>query len=347
MFQKCKNKTMHVDDALEIARKNFLSCTPVNQINWHGLLDDISWEHQEKLLNFTVNNSLVIQYPIRLGYQIAFLKHIIHHLNKMSVEQHDQIYEKYCFLLESQSGMTDQAGFSFKHYELPGNGVITLKESSALISEGTTGLCSWQASKAMCEFIFNNSEDFRGKNILELGSGVGLTGIFMAKHCDPSMLVLSDCHSSVLGTLKHNVELNFPKGAKVDCDNPLVNCLIDNGDSLVVVMDLDWSYINESNLHQLIEPEVLVGTDIVYDHSLFQPLLTAINHVFSLSNNRCKFFLSCTERNQDTLSDFLELLVMAKYRINEETVCPSKHFQWDSTTDKIRIFTITRDWSYE
>lgn len=345
MFQKCKNKTMCPEDALVLVRKNFLCCTPVNQIEWHGLLDDISWEHQEKLLDFTVNNTLVIQYPVKVGYQTAFLKHIIHHLNKMNVEQHDQLYQKYCHLLTG--GTEDQAGFSFKHYEIPGNDVITLKESSAFISEGTTGLCSWQASKALCEFITNNQEDFRGKNILELGSGVGLTGIFIGKYCEPSILVLSDCHSSVIETLKQNVELNFPKAAKVDCDNPLVSYLIDNGDSLVGVMDIDWSYINASNLNQLIEPDVIVGADIVYDHTLFQALLTAISYVFALTNNKCKFVLSCTERNQDTLNDFLELLVTARFRINEETVCPSKHFHWDSTTAKIRIFSVTRDWSFQ
>ncbi|XP_055542202.1 protein-lysine N-methyltransferase EEF2KMT [Wyeomyia smithii] len=347
MFQKCKNKTMNFDDALVLVRRNFLCCLPVLQIDWHGLLDDISWEQQEKLLEYTVNNPLVVRYPVKFGYQIAFLKHIIHHLNKMNVEQHDQLYGKYCALLNNQCGSTDQAGFNYKHYEIPGNDVITLKESSAFISDGTAGLCSWQASKALCEFIIHNLEDFRGKNILELGSGVGLTGIFIAKYCEPSMLVLSDCHNSVINTLKQNVELNFPKGAKVDCDNPLVSCLIDNGDSLVAVMDIDWSYINESNLHQLIEPEVVVGADIVYDHSLFEPLLIAINYAFTLSNNKCKFVLSCTERNQDTLSDFLELLITARYRINEETVYASKHFQWDSTSAKIRIFSITRDWSFQ
>lgn len=336
---------MRSDDALALVRKNFLCGTPINQIYWHGLLDDISWEDQEKLLDTTVNNPLVVQYPLKVAYQIAFLKHIIHHLNKMNVEHHDQLYERYCGLL-AQSGMEDQAGFSFKHYELPGNDVITLKESSAFISEGTTGLCSWQASKALCEFITNNPEEFHGKDILELGSGVGLSGIFMAKHCEPSMIILSDCHDSVVGTLKHNVELNFPKGAKVDTDNPLVKCLIDNGDSIVGVMDLDWSYINASNINQLIEPDVLIGADIVYDPALFQPLFTAINYVFTLTNNQCKFVLSCTERNQETLNNFLELLVTAKFHINEETVCAPKHFQWDSTASKIRIFSITRDWSF-
>ncbi|XP_055638553.1 protein-lysine N-methyltransferase EEF2KMT [Toxorhynchites rutilus septentrionalis] len=347
MFQRCINRTMCPEDALALVRKSFLCCTPINEIDWHGVLDDISWENQQTLLDLTVNNTLVLQYPIKVGYQIAFLKHIIHHLNKMNVEQHDQVYEKYCNLLSSQSITEDQSGFSFKHYEIPGNEVITLKESTAFISEGTTGLCSWQASKALCEYITSNRDDFHGKNILELGSGAGLTGIFMAKHCEPSMIVLSDCHSSVLGTLRQNVELNFPKATKIECDNPLVHCLVDIKDSLVAVMDLDWSYINASNLNQLIEPDVIVGADIIYDHSLFQSLLGAVNHVFALMNNRCKFVLSCTERNKDTLSDFLELLVTAKYRINEETICPAKHFHWDATATKIRIFSVTRDWCFQ
>ncbi|XP_049287625.1 protein-lysine N-methyltransferase EEF2KMT [Anopheles funestus] len=342
----------HTDNssALKIVSKQFLCGTPVRSIRWHDLFErELSWDEQAALLDVTVDHPLVRRYPLSAEYQAAFLKYIITKLSSMNVEQHDRMYENYCAMLSpgTELPLDDPSiGLSYKHYELPhGQGVISLKESSAFVSDGTTGLCSWQAAKALCEHISNNRDDFHGRNILELGSGVGLSGIYLAKCYEPSIIVMSDCHSSVLTALKENVRLNFPNAAPVECDNPLVSLLLDSGNTLMGVMDLDWQYISASNLSQLIEPDVIVAADIVYDHTLFPALLSTLNYIFCLSNNRCKFVLACTERNQDTLNEFLQLLITAKFRINEETVSPSRHFHWDSSASNIRIFTITRAFS--
>uniref|UniRef100_A0A182W189 FAM86 N-terminal domain-containing protein n=1 Tax=Anopheles minimus TaxID=112268 RepID=A0A182W189_9DIPT len=338
------------DSTLKIVSKQFLCGIPVRSIRWHGLFErELTWDEQAALLDVTVDHPLVRRYPLSAEYQAAFLKHIIAVLSSMNVEQHDRMYENYCAMLSpgTELPLDDPSiGLSYKHYELPhGQGVISLKESGAFVTDGTTGLCSWQAAKALCEHISNNRDDFHGRNILELGSGVGLSGIYLAKCYEPSIIVMSDCHSSVLTALKENVRLNFPNAAPVECDNPLVSLLLDSGNTLMGVMDLDWQYISASNLSQLIEPDVIVAADIVYDHTLFPALLSTLNYIFCLSNNRCKFVLACTERNQDTLNEFLQLLIGAKFRINEEPVSPSRHFHWDSSACNIRIFTITRAFS--
>uniref|UniRef100_A0A182IZ84 FAM86 N-terminal domain-containing protein n=1 Tax=Anopheles atroparvus TaxID=41427 RepID=A0A182IZ84_ANOAO len=335
------------DSPLKIVSKQFLCCTPVRLIQWNGLLNDtLTWDEQAHLLDVTVDHPLVKRYPVSVAYQVAFLKHVIEQLSTMNVEQHDRLYENYCGMLSSGAELPlddPSIGLSYKHYELPyGQGVISLKESGAFVSDGTTGLCSWQAAKALCEHISNNRDDFQGRNILELGTGVGLVGIYLAKCFEPSIMVMSDCHGSVLAALKDNVKLNFSSAAHVDCDNPLVSLLLDSGNTLIGVMDLDWQYVSASNLGQLIEPDVIVAADIVYDHTLFPSLLSTLNYIFCLSHNRCKFVLSCTERNQDTLNEFLQLLITAKFRINEESVSPSRHFHWDSSASNIRIFTISR-----
>uniref|UniRef100_A0A2M3Z872 Putative n2n2-dimethylguanosine trna methyltransferase n=1 Tax=Anopheles braziliensis TaxID=58242 RepID=A0A2M3Z872_9DIPT len=337
-----------VDTQLRAVAKQFLCCTPVRTIQWNGLLECLTWEAQERLLDATVDHPLVLRYPVSIEYQLAFLKRLLTDLAAMNAEPHDRMYERYCAMMQAPPP-TDlplddpSIGLSYKHYELPqGQGVISLKESGAFVSDGTTGLCSWQAAKALCEHISNNRDDFQGRNILELGSGVGLAGIYLAKCFEPSIIVMSDCHGSVLGALRENVQLNFANAAPVDCDNPLVSLLLDSGNTLIGVMELDWQCVSASNLSQLIEPDVIVAADIVYDHTLFPALLSTLNYIFCLSHNRCKFVLACTERNQDTLSEFLQLLITAKFRINEESISPSRHFHWDSSASNIRIFTISR-----
>ena len=49
------------------------------------------------------------------------------------------------------------------------------------------------------------AELLTGKSILELGSGVGLTGVLLAASGLPRHVVCSDCHPRVLEALRRNV----------------------------------------------------------------------------------------------------------------------------------------------
>lgn len=62
----------------------------------------------------------------------------------------------------------------------------------------------------LADWALINKEIFSNKNILELGSGVGFTGVTIAKHCSPQSFYLTDCHSRVLNTVCDNIRINFP-----------------------------------------------------------------------------------------------------------------------------------------
>ena len=47
------------------------------------------------------------------------------------------------------------------------------------------------------------------RNVLELGSGLGLTGISIAKQCHCNSFTFTDCHTQVLYLLAKNIELNL------------------------------------------------------------------------------------------------------------------------------------------
>lgn len=66
-------------------------------------------------------------------------------------EIHDDLYITYCQLLS----LPDDEAMHYRHFLLE-NGTlncITLKESTNLISQGTTGLCSWQVCLLSIIFI--------------------------------------------------------------------------------------------------------------------------------------------------------------------------------------------------
>ena len=47
------------------------------------------------------------------------------------------------------------------------------------------------------------------RNVLELGSGLGLTGISIVKQCHCNSFTFTDCHNQVLYLLAKNIELNL------------------------------------------------------------------------------------------------------------------------------------------
>lgn len=62
----------------------------------------------------------------------------------------------------------------------------------------------------LTDWALCNKEVFKNRIVLELGCGVGLTGISIAKLCGPSSTILTDCHEEVIRTVCDNIEINFP-----------------------------------------------------------------------------------------------------------------------------------------
>lgn len=74
--------------------------------------------------------------------------------------------------------------------------------------------------------------------MLELGSGVGLTGVAVCRACAPRRYVFSDCHPSVLRQLRSNARLN---GLQVG-SGPRAS---------VTVEELDWAAVTQERLREL------------------------------------------------------------------------------------------------
>ena len=51
---------------------------------------------------------------------------------------------------------------------------------------------------------------------MELGCGLGFTGISLSKKCAPSHYTFTDCHHQVLRKLAQNIALNFGQTGKPD-----------------------------------------------------------------------------------------------------------------------------------
>lgn len=212
-------------------------------------------------------------------YQKLFLKSVIKTLENKDIEICDKIYENISLIpLEN----------TFKHY-IYKNCAITLRESKSFVSEGTTGLCTWQASIALANWFLQprNLELVEGKTVLELGAGTGLCGLSLVKFGSPAKVILTDGSYPVVENLKLNAEINFENRNKIK------------------EIVLPWEDVQSVQLESI---DLMIAADVVYDISVFEDLTNTISAIFEASDNKCQLILASTIRNELTYGEFKKFL---------------------------------------
>nr|CAD2128046.1 unnamed protein product [Meloidogyne enterolobii] len=227
----------------------------------------------------------------------------------------DILYQNICLSMESeQEYFFSIFPLNFKQFSSPPNeqiNYLVICQNIQNISKGTTGLCCWQASFALADFLFLSFSTnllpylSNAKYILELGAGCGLVGILLAKQFylnknKEIKLILSDSDNFVLELLNKNIKLNF--------GNIEDNLIIES-------KYLDWTNFIPNDLPPA---DVIVASDIIYDPELFSPLINLLKCL--LSNNQSFFnspiaIIACTIRNPETLNLFLELIASKGIKI--------------------------------
>lgn len=103
------------------------------------------------------------------------------------------------------------------------------------------------------------------RSILELGCGLGLTGIFTCMECKPHRYIFSDCHYLVLDRLKENIMLNFE-----DSDNYNINIkyasdqIIENDvhksvKNTIELIEINCDTVSEHKISKL-QPDIILGS---------------------------------------------------------------------------------------
>ncbi|KAJ6692183.1 METHYLTRANSFERASE FAMILY PROTEIN-RELATED [Salix purpurea] len=113
-----------------------------------------------------------------------------------------------------------------------------------------TGQLVWPGAMLLNDYLAKNAEMLRGCSIIELGSGVGVTGILCSRFC--RQLLLTDHNDEVLKILKKNIELC------VSSENP--NCCAE-----LVAEKLEWG--NSDHIDQILQRysggfDLILGADI-------------------------------------------------------------------------------------
>uniref|UniRef100_A0A8D0KSI7 FAM86 N-terminal domain-containing protein n=1 Tax=Strix occidentalis caurina TaxID=311401 RepID=A0A8D0KSI7_STROC len=190
---------------------------------------------------------------------------------------------------------------------IPTGECVTLSENVAIVSGGTTGLVTWDAALHLAEWAAETSVVFSNRTVLELGSGIGFTGIAICKTCNPKTYIFSDYHPCVLKQLTENIRLNGfvlepeatqrtpteSQGQEAEAANYQKPKLI--------VAELDWGSVTEKQLLDL-QPEVIIAADVVYDPEIILALVGMLQKLstFRADSKVPEVYIAFTIRNPDT-----------------------------------------------
>jgi predicted nicotinamide N-methyase len=164
-----------------------------------------------------------------------------------------------------------------------------------LVDNNTIGFRVWPGSVRLCRYFLDHCPTlFRGKRVVELGCGLGLPGLFLAKYCGVSEMVLTD-REELRPVVAKNVELNDLSG-------------------VARFEKFDWSDpVDAKRISQLPSFDFVIASEVIYAEEQ-EPLV----HALAAVAGNAKIFIQYTNRTEadgEYLSDRLGKVV----RLVEDT----------------------------
>ncbi|CCK69097.1 protein-lysine N-methyltransferase KNAG_0B06720 [Huiozyma naganishii CBS 8797] len=219
----------------------------------------------------------------------------------------DWVYEMYVDLLSSRPLRPDEPNVLV--YRLGDTVRVSIREMPRLISAvNTTGFRTWRAATSLSKLLVEHRELTRGKTVLELGCGTGLSSITVGVLDEYKKLYVTDGDTGILSEVTTpNLSLN-----KVERD---VQC-----------QRLVWA--SEDRVPGDID--VVVGADITYDPTVFPELCTCLDECLQQPKCQCAI-LACTERNRETV-----------HELHSQCAQHSLSMECLQAEDAVKIYKITR-----
>ena len=163
----------------------------------------------------------------------------------------------------------------------------------------------------MAEWCISNKNELTNKTILELGSGIGLTGLSVISACSPKQYNFSDCHPTVLNMLCKNLHINILSNleectGKSEKNNETLQFITNYKDTEVRAVNLKWEEIDQYLNKNTLVPEIVIASDVLYDKSIFSALSNALETLLTKGTRYA--IIAATVRNSSTILQFLEQL---------------------------------------
>ncbi|KAJ3683880.1 hypothetical protein LUZ60_014107 [Juncus effusus] len=158
-----------------------------------------------------------------------------------------------------------------------------------------TGQLVWPGAVLMNNYLSNHAQILNDKDVIELGSGIGITGILCSRFCRE--VVLTDHNDEVLEIIQKNIELE--------------SSTRNTSDSGLATEKLEWG--NEEHTAQILQKHphgfgLILGADIyilftffflltfIFQHASVPPLFSTVKQLLQIKNSGCKFILAYVSR---------------------------------------------------
>jgi len=216
--------------------------------------------------------------------------------------------------LQDESGTNYQAfSFSMPHEELPLSIDLRLKVETTMKDleiadkdsvDNTGNVCVWPSEEILAyHCIHKLGEDFfRNKRVLELGCGVGVAGLLLAK-AFPSIqkIVLTDGNASVVENLQYNIDRLCEKGEL----GKHISCA-----------QLLWQD-NEGITDRFGEFDIVIAADCLFFETFHNDLISLIRKVCEGRPNSVVMFNPKRGKSLDNFLNLLSQSTLAVAEVNE------------------------------
>ncbi|GMR42255.1 hypothetical protein PMAYCL1PPCAC_12450 [Pristionchus mayeri] len=248
-------------------------------------------------LSLIFASTIIQKYFIKKRYSRAICKRFVDYYEQKKEEAPAAIYS----LLTAS--IVEDTDFSYRLFlSRNGESAIVIREKNQTLSEGTTGLSLWQAACDLSAFLTFNFIAPPTK-AMELGSGVGLSGIAAASLFPEAEVILTDCDANVLKQLELNLKCNRMS-------------------ERVKMQTLDWTKFEKSK--EMEGTNLILAADVVYDRSLLPSLCNVLCSLITSADVLC--LVSCTKRDPLTLEAFEKQLNASGLRVREKCICQNGTF---------------------
>eukprot|EP00252_Welwitschia_mirabilis_P010010 TRINITY_DN23032_c0_g1_i1.p1 TRINITY_DN23032_c0_g1~~TRINITY_DN23032_c0_g1_i1.p1 ORF type:complete len:249 (+),score=47.44 TRINITY_DN23032_c0_g1_i1:81-827(+) len=153
---------------------------------------------------------------------------------------------------------------------------------SASTDYDLTGQLVWPGAELLNHHLTKHSTFLSGKSVIELGSGVGVTGLLCSRFCKE--VVMTDCSEVVLKVLQRNI-------------NMLITS--ENTRTGIRAEKLEWG--NEDQLMKILKLfptgfDFVIGADICFQQSSIPLLFDTVTRLLQYNDKHCKFVLAYVSR---------------------------------------------------
>ncbi|KAE8912505.1 hypothetical protein PF005_g3677 [Phytophthora fragariae] len=263
-----------------------------------------SLDLQAQVMQTVVNDPICDDFAPQRKFTYRFLKSYVDEIEAVCADVDDGLVGALMEFVLNNKLADDSLNSEAMHhvsYTVPttdSSVVVTCRVASVF---NEVGLKLWEAGWLLAEYAIAHESDFRGRKVLELGAGVGFTGMALACVCRSSRVVLTDYAPNVMQNLRYNVEIN---ASKFICP--------------IEVQTLDWDTWQPTDQDE--RPDVLLAGDCAYDVEAFPPLMRVLQSFLGNGENSTEqhqqrvAIFAATIRNQKTFQEFLDQL--AAHRID-------------------------------